>query len=457
MTVSQDAGDTEHLVQPWPVACTIGQERRELIGEARGIYVRDESGRWLIDGPAGMWCTNVGHRNEELARTLYEQAMELSYNSPWYTSNAPSAALAARIAEHAPGDLAHVFFTTGGSTAVESAIRFVQFYNNVLGRPQKKMLLCREGGYHGSTYLSASLNGSQRSRNWMDFEERNILRLSSPNPYRRPEGMSITDFTDHLIAELASTIATHGAERIAAFVAEPVMASGGVIVPPEGYLPRAAELCRKHGILFVSDEVVTGFGRLGHIFASGDVFGVEPDILVFAKGLTSGYFPMGGMIVSKRLMEDIRDSEHPDAMYAHGLTYYSHPIGAAVAMRNMDLLEDGILEHAREVIPYFQQRLRTLDELALVGEVRGVGMMACVESVADRSSRNPLALDIKVGSRIDRYCQSLGLLVRPLVNMCVMSPPLVIEAPQIDRMTDILYQGIARTMDDLRKEGIWDG
>ncbi len=156
-------------------------------------------------------------------------------------------------------------------------------------------------------------------------------------------------------------------------------------------------------------------------------------------------------------MEDIRDSEHPDAMYAHGLTYSSHPIGAAVAMRNMDLLEDGILEHAREVIPYFQQRLRTLDELALVGEVRGVGMMACVECVADRSSRNPLALDIKVGSRIDRYCQSLGLLVRPLVNMCVMSPPLVIEAPQIDRMTDILYQGIARTMDDLRKEGIWDG
>ena len=456
-SISKDAPQPENLVQPWPYAGSIGRAKQSIIGAGSGVYVRDDKDNWLIDGPAGMWCTNVGHRNEEMAGTLYKQAMELSYNSPWYTSNAPAIELASRLAEHAPGDLEHVFFTTGGSTAIESALRFAQFYNNVRGRPSKKKILCREGGYHGSTYLSASLNGSQRNRDWMDYADGLFIKLSNPDPFRRPEAMDMAVFADHLVAECEQAIADHGAENIAAFVGEPIMASGGVIVPPEGYFKRIRDICRQNEILFIADEVVTAFGRLGHIFASQEMFDVVPDIITFAKGVTSGYFPLGGMMVSAALMEDLRASNHPEAMYAHGLTYSSHPVGCAVALKNLDLLEDGIIDNARSVSPHFQEKLKSLEELSLVGEVRGMGLMACIECVADKESRNPLRLDTEVGARIDRHCQELGLLVRPLIHMCVMSPPLIIAQEQIDDMAGILHEGISRTMDDLRSEGIWNG
>lgn len=450
-----EATARDHLLQPWPIAGGIGAEARGLVDDAEGIYITDARGRRLIDGPAGMWCVNAGHRRRELAGAMYSQAMRLSYNTPWYTMNEPSAELARRIAAHAPGDLRHVFFTTGGSSAIETALRFMQFYNNVRGRPEKKMILSRSAAYHGSTYLSASLNGRPRDRDWMDGADDLVVRLSAPYPYRRPAGMSVEAFEDRLIAEMEDAIGRVGADRIGAFVAEPIQASGGVIVPPRGYLKRAAALCRKHDILYVSDEVVTAFGRLGHVFASGQVFGIEPDMIAFAKGVTSGYFPLGGTLISDRLLGELRATNHPEAMFAHGLTYSSHPVGSAVALANLDILEDGLLEHVREVAPYFQERIGTLEELELVGEVRGMGLMACVECVADREGANPLALDTEVGRRIDRNCQELGLLVRPLIHMCVMSPPLVITRGQIDDMVDILRQGIRRTMDELVAERLW--
>ncbi|MFE0016841.1 aminotransferase [Mesorhizobium sp. NPDC059054] len=446
-----------HLVQPWPVAGSVGAEARALIGAGDGIYIVDGDGKRLIDGPAGMWCTNVGHRREELARVMYEQAMQLSYNTPWYTMNAPSAELARRIAAAAPGDLSHVFFTTGGSSAVETALRFMQFYNNVRGRPEKKLILSRGGAYHGSTYLAASLNGRPRDRDWMDGADDLVVKLSSPDPFRRPKGMDVGAFADLLVEEFRDRITTVGADRIGAFVGEPIQASGGVIVPPDGYLKRIREICRENDILYISDEVVTAFGRLGHVFASGDVFGLDPDMITFAKGVTSGYFPLGGVVISEQLLQELRRSNHPDAMFAHGLTYTSHPTGCAVALKNLDILEDEVLAHARAVAPYFQAQLKTLEDLPLVGEVRGLGLMACVECVADRESRNPLQLDKAVGARIDAHCHDLGLLVRPLINMCVMSPPLIITREQIDAMVAILREGISRTMEDLRREGLWQG
>ncbi|MDR6634765.1 adenosylmethionine-8-amino-7-oxononanoate aminotransferase [Phyllobacterium sp. 1468] len=446
-----------HLVQPWPYAGEIGAEARSLISGGEGIYITDGEGKRLIDGPAGMWCVNVGHRREELARVMYDQAMQLSYNTPWYTMNEPSAVLAERIAAYAPGDLNHVFFTTGGSTAVESALRFMQFFNNARGRSEKKLILSRGGAYHGSTYLSASLNGRPRDRDWMDGADELVVKLSSPDAFRRPKGMSVAAFADMLVAEFEATVLRVGADKIGAFIGEPVQASGGVILPPENYLRRIRKICRDNEILFIADEVVTAFGRLGHVFASQDVFDIDPDIITFAKGVTSGYFPLGGMVISERLLEELRRSNHPTAMYAHGLTYTSHPVGCAVALTNLDLLENGILTHAQNVAPYFQQQLKTLEDLPLVGEVRGIGLMACVECVADRESKNPLQLDTNVGMRIDRHCHELGLLVRPLINMCVMSPPLVITRDQIDDMVGILREGISRTMDDLRHEGVWQG
>jgi len=446
-----------HLVQPWPVSGSIGAEARGRLDAGEGIYVTDASGRRLIDGPAGMWCVNAGHRNRELAEVMAAQAMELSYNSPWYTTNAPSAILSARLAGHAPDGVDHVFYTTGGSSAVETALRFMQFANNVKGRPEKKLIVSRQGGYHGSTYLSASLNGRPRDHDWMDSAGDLVVKLSCPDPFRRPEGMSVEAFCDFLVEEFRQVIEEKGAERIGAFIAEPVMASGGVIVPPPGYLKRMQDLCRQNDILFIADEVVTAFGRLGHVFASEAVFGIEPDMITFAKGVTSGYFPLGGVMIAGRLFEELRRSNHSEAMFAHGLTYSSHPVGCAVALKNLDILEGGLLAHARAVSGHFQQSLKALEDLPLVGEVRGLGLMACVECVADRASKNPLTLDLEVGKRIDRHCQELGLLVRPLIHMCVMSPPLTISPDQIDDMASILRRGIELTMDDLTREGLWKG
>lgn len=447
----------KHLVQPWPISETIGAEARGFIESGDGIYVTDAEGRRLIDGPAGMWCVNVGHRRQELAQVLYDQAMALSYNSPWYTTNEPSALLAERLAGHAPEGLNHVFYTTGGSSAVETALRFMQFYNNVRGRPEKKLIVSREGAYHGSTYLAASLNGRPRDHDWMDSATDQVLKLSCPNPFRRPKGMTVEAFTDFLIDEFRATIERVGAGRIGAFIGEPIMASGGVIVPPPGYLPRMRALCSDNDILFISDEVVTAFGRLGHVFASKDVFGIEPDMITFAKGVTSGYFPLGGVMIRSKLFEDLRHSNHSDAMFAHGLTYSSHPIGCAVALKNLDILEGGVLAETRAISEHFQSRLKALEDLPLVGEVRGVGLMAGIECVADHVSNNPLALDLEVGKRIDKHCQELGLLVRPLINMCVMSPPLTISIEQIDVMADILHKSIVMTQDELVREGMWKG
>jgi adenosylmethionine-8-amino-7-oxononanoate aminotransferase len=447
----------KHLVQPWPVSETIGAEARGFIESGDGIYVTDAQGRRLIDGPAGMWCVNVGHRNKELAQVMYDQAMALSYNSPWYTTNEPSALLAERIAGHAPEGLNHVFYTTGGSSAVETALRFMQFYNNVRGRPEKKLIVSREGAYHGSTYLAASMNGRPRDHDWMDSAREQVIKLSSPNPFRRPKGMTLEAYTDFLIEEFRTAVEKVGPERIGAFIGEPVMASGGVIVPPPFYLERMRALCTEYDILYISDEVVTAFGRLGHVFASKDVFGIEPDMITFAKGVTSGYFPLGGVMIRSSLFEDLRHSNHSDAMFAHGLTYSSHPVGCAVALKNLDILENGLLEETRAISTHFQSRLKALEALPLVGEVRGLGLMAGIECVADHESNNPLTLDLEVGKRIDRHCQELGLLVRPLINMCVMSPPLTINRDQIDTMADILYKSIVMTQDELVREGLWKG
>jgi adenosylmethionine-8-amino-7-oxononanoate aminotransferase len=423
----------------------IGAARRDPEREAPPHY----------PAPGARAHAGLGGRRREIAEAIAAQAMELSYNSPWNTTSGPAARLAARIAEMTPGDLKRVFFTTGGSTAVDSALRFMQFFNNYLGRPEKKVILCRQGGYHGSTFLSASCSGKERDKNFFDFATESVRHLASPNPYRRPDGMSVDAFGDSLIAELERTISEIGPERIGAFIAEPILASGGVIIPPVAYHGRSREICRKHDILYIADEVVTAFGRLGHWFASQDVFGIVPDIITFAKGITSGYVPLGGFAISQAVLDRVSGPDNKGAVYSNGYTFSGHPVACAAALANIEVIErEGLLERVRTISPYFLSRLKELEDLAIVGEVRGQGLVACIDCVADKESRNPLMLDYEVGNRIDRHCQALGLIVRPMINMCVMSPPLVITEPQIDRMVEILREGIERTQRDLRVEGV---
>ncbi len=445
--------DNENFVHPWEGMEAIGQNERMFSESAEGIYVTSQSGQRLIDGPGGMWCVQLGYGNTEMADAMANQVREMTYFSPFNNTNSVSAQLANEIAKRTPGDLNHVFFTTGGSTAVDSALRFVQFRNNVLRRPEKKTVISRQKAYHGSTYLAASVSGKERDKGWMDQASELTHFLPDVNPYRRPDGMDIETFLSEKVADLENAILTIGADRVAAFIAEPILASGGVIVPPKGYHKRCLDVCRKHDVLYISDEVVTGFGRLGHWFSSEEVFDIVPDIITCAKGMTSGYVPMGACIISDTLIESISGEKSQGAVFSNGFTYSGHPVSAAAALKNIEIFErDGILEHVRNVSPLFNERLHTLGELPIVANTRGLGLVGCVECESGKDEKNQLNLDYSVGARIDEHCQKLGLILRPLINMCVFSPPLIIKEDQINLMFDILEKGIRLTADDLARE-----
>ena len=443
--------DNSHFFHPWE---SMGHEApdRVVAAAADGIHIFDAEGRRYIDGPGGMWNVQIGYGRREMADAIAEQAMKLAYHSPWAFASEPSALLARRLAEMAPGDLHTVFFTTGGSSAVDSALRFAQFYNNLRGRPEKKLFLARERGYHGSTYLAASVTGKDRWKNPMDTERRLVRFLPDINAYHRPEGVSLADWEDEKVEDLARAIRIEGAENIAAFIAEPVLASGGVILPPGDYLKRCAALCREHDILYISDEVVTGFGRLGHWFASESVFGVTPDIITAAKGLTSGYLPLGAMLVSDRLYNEISGDHRAEVMFGNGYTYSGHPVCCAAALKNIEIIErEGILAHVRAIAPHFQARMAELARHEIVGDVRGMGLLGCVEGTArpDLPEAKRFAIDEEFGWRVDQACEARGLIVRPMLNMCVFSPPLVITRAQIDQMFDILDEAIAEVQAEM--------
>ena len=413
-----------------------------LLSSGEGIYLWDAQGKRYIDGPGGMWCMQIGYGRREMADAIADQAMRLPYTSPWTTATEPSAVLARKIAERAPGDLNNVFFTTGGSTAVDTALRAVHFLNNNLGRPNKKIVIAREKGYHGSTYLSATMSGKERDKSKFDTESRLVRFLPDVNPYRRPSGVSVADWCDAKVADLEKMIAAVGAENIGAFIAEPILCSGGVIVPPPGYHQRTHAICKAHDIIYISDEVVTGFGRLGHWFASQDVFDITPDIITCAKGLTSGYQPLGACILSDAMMERMT-TPGEEILFSNGYTYSAHPVCCAAALKSMEIIErDGILDHVRTVSPYFQERLAALGASPIVGDVRGMGLIGCIEGKPFANSK--LSDERQFGALLDAACEEMGLLVRPLINMAVFSPPLIITRDQIDEMFDILERALAK-------------
>jgi adenosylmethionine-8-amino-7-oxononanoate aminotransferase len=446
------------IVHPWEDLRALGRNERLAIARGEGIYVYDMEGKRYIDAPAGMWCVNVGYGRREIADAVHQQLVEMPYDSPFSFSNIPASQFAERLTGYTPGDLNHVGFTTGGSTAVDSALRFVMFYNRILGRPEKKHIISRQNAYHGSTYLSSSCSGKERDKIHQGFETEFVHHLPSPNPYRRPDGMSVEAFCDTVVADLENQILELGAENVAVFIAEPILASGGVIVPPPGYQKKCLEVCRRHDVLYISDEVVTAFGRLGHVFASEAVFDIVPDIITTAKGLTSGYVPLGAFFISDRLIAEASANGTRQSIFANGYTYSGHPAACAAGLVSLDIIErEELLEHVRDVGPYLQDRLQDLKDIPIVGDVRGEGLMACVECVISQDSKDPLSLDYEVGARIDQHCHELGLIVRPLINMCIMSPPLTITREQIDEMVRILHEGIERTCADVRREGLWSG
>jgi adenosylmethionine-8-amino-7-oxononanoate aminotransferase len=436
--------DRTHQIHPWAAMDAWRGYDNMLVESAKGIYLWDASGKRFIDGPGGMWCVQIGYGRQDMADAISTQVMKLPYTSPWTTTTEPSAILAKKIADRAPGDLNNVFFTTGGSTAVDTALRTVHFMNNRLGRHEKKIVIAREKGYHGSTYLASSVTGKERDKTRFDVESRLVHFVPDINPYIRPEGMSVQEWCDAKVADLENAIEEVGADNVGAFIAEPILCSGGVIIPPEGYHKRTLEICHKHDVLYISDEVVTGFGRLGHWFASEEVFGIVPDIITCAKGLTSGYLPLGACIISDRVMERMTSPDET-VMFSNGYTYSGHPVCCVAALKNIEIMEtEGILEHVHEVAPHFQERLQALAKFSIVGDVRGVGLIGCIEG-----SGETLDAERRLGALLDAACEELGLLVRPLINMAVFSPPLIITKEQIDEMFDILELALQKVTDEL--------
>ena len=450
--------DRDHFVHPWTDFSVFKEKGSVVMAESEGPYVLDSDGNRYLDGIGGLWCVNIGYGNEEMAQAIADQVRRIPYYSTFgHLTTPPAANLAAKLAELAPGALNHVFFGTGGSMANDTAIRIIHFYFNRLGKPNKKQVISRVDGYHGSTYLAMSMTGVAFDHQGFDVIGDWIHHVSAPNCYRRPEGMSLEVFCDELVAELENKILQLGPENVACFIAEPIMGAGGVIVPPPGYHKRTAEVCRKYEVLYISDEVVTGFGRLGEMFASEPVFDLVPDIITCAKGLSSGYLPLSATLLSDEIYEVISVPQAEGAMFTHGFTYSGHPVCCAAGLKNVEIMErEDLCAHVREVGPYFEEQLATLFDLPIVGDVRGKKFMMCIENVADKETKELLPAEAKIGNRIAEHAQKRGLLVRPIGHLNVLSPPLILTRSHVDYVVSTLRESIQATMDDLVREGVWN-
>jgi len=451
--------DRDHYIHPWTDFSVFKEKGSLVIADSDGAYVIDSDGKRYLDGIGGLWCVNIGYGNEEMADAIADQVRKMPYYSTFtHVTTPPAAELAAKVAQLAPGSLNHVFYGASGSVANDSAIRIIHFYNNRLGRKSKKKIIARTDGYHGSTYLAMSMTGVEFDHQGFDLAPDLVHHIPNPNPYRRPDGMSLEEFCAEKVADLKNAIEKIGAENVACFIAEPIMGAGGVIVPPPGYHKRTKEVCEQYDVLYISDEVVTGFGRLGHFFASEAVFGFVPDIITCAKGISSGYIPLSATILSEEIYDVISVPQADGAMFTHGFTYSGHPVACRAGLKNIEIMErDKICEHVREVGPYFEQQLATLSDLPIVGDVRGKCFMMCVENVANKETKELFDASINIGGRVAEVCEQRGLIVRPVGHLNVLSPPLTLTKHEIDSMVAILREGIESTMSKLRAEGLWQG
>lgn len=447
--------DKDHYVHPWTDFSTFKEEGSLIVAESSNVHITDGDGNRYMDGIGGLWCVNVGYGREEIGQAMAEQATKMPYYSSFgHHTSIPAAQLSAKIAELAPGDLNHVFYGCGGSVANDTAVRIIHFYFNQLGKPSKKQLISRVDAYHGSTYMAMSLTGVEFDHIGFDIHQEMVHHISCPNAYRRPAGMSEEAFCDSLLQEMEDKILAIGPDNVAAFFAEPIMGAGGVIVPPKGYHKRTLDLCHKYDMLYVSDEVVTAFGRLGHMFASEAEFDIVPDMIVCAKGLTSGYIPLGATIMNSKVYDVISKPQADGAMFTHGFTYSGHPVACAAGLKNIEIMErENICDHVMDVGAYFEQQIRGLGDLDIVGDVRGRKFMMCLENVANKETKELIDAAAKVGNRIADHCQARGLIVRPIAHMNVLSPPLILTRDDVDFLTATLRESIEATTADLRAEG----
>lgn len=444
-TLRWQALDRAHLLHPFTEHTGLHAAGTRVMRHARGVYVWDSDGRRFIDSMSGLWCVNVGYARRELADAAHRQMSELAYyNSFFNTANVPAIELSARLSQLAPAGLDHVFFATSGSEANETNLKIVRYYWNIRGRPTKKLILAQDYAYHGVTLATASISGLTDMHPQADLPLSDlVVRVPAPYWYRHGGDLSPAAHGEAVAAEVERRILEVGPENIGAFIGEPVYGAGGVMVPPETYWPAINRICRKYEILLIADEVVCGFGRTGRWFGS-QTFGIEPDLMTVAKGLSSGYLPISASIVHGRIAAAL--VEHGQE-WVHGFTYSAHPTACAVALENLAIIEreDLVERVASDIGPYFQQCLGSLRDHPFVGETRGVGLIAGVELVADKAARRPFDPALKVGPRCRAHCLENGLIMRAARDSMMAAPPLIITRAEVDEIVDKLGKALAAT------------
>jgi len=449
------ARDVETLVHPYTNLASFRETGPLVIDRARGVYVYDTEGKSYIEGMAGLWCTALGYGNEELVEVAAEQMRKLSF-AHLFTgrSHDPAIELAEKLKEIAPVPISKVFFCNSGSEANDTQIKLVWYLNNALGRPQKKKIISRLKAYHGVTMAAASLTGLPANHRDFDLPLPGFLHAGCPHHYRfAQEGETEEAFATRLATELDALILKEGPDTVAAFIAEPVMGAGGVIVPPPNYFEKVTAVCAKYDVFIVSDEVICGFGRLGTAFGCAKLNFV-PHAISVAKALSSAYLPIAGVMIPEIMYQALLSESKKIGAFGHGFTYGGHPVSAAVALKAIEIYaRDRIFEGAAARSPQFQARLAALNNHPLVGEARGLGLIGGVELVANKQTRQAFAASQGVGPRAVRFAEDEGLIVRAVMgDVLTLCPPLIITPAEIDDLFDRLGRALDKTLDWVRRE-----
>ncbi len=449
------ARDIETLIHPYTNLASFRETGPLLLERGQGVWVYDDAGKGYIEGMAGLWCTALGHGNEELVEAAAEQMRKLPFGHLFSgKSHDPAIALAEKLKEIAPVPTSKIFFCNSGSEANDTQIKLVWYMNNALGRPRKKKIISRQKAYHGVTVASASLTGLPGNQIDFDLPIAGILHTSCPHHYRfAHEGESELAFSARLAAELEALIVREGPETVAAFIVEPVMGAGGVIVPPYGYFDAVMAVCAKYDLYVICDEVICGFGRLGAPFGC-QAFGFQPHSITIAKALTSAYVPMAALTVPEPMYQAMLDESRKIGTFGHGFTYSGHPVAAAVALKTLEIYaRDRIFARAAQMSPQFRARLDALGQHPLVGEARGMGLVGAVELVADKAAKQSFEAKAGVGPRAVAFAQAEGLILRfmpgDVLSIC---PPLIISPAELDELFDRLGRALDLTLDWARRE-----
>ncbi|MBU0643331.1 MAG: aspartate aminotransferase family protein [Alphaproteobacteria bacterium] len=452
-TAELQALDAAHHMHPFTDSAELAKKGVRIITSAKGVWLTDSEGCVILDAMAGLWCVNIGYGRQELVDVAARQMLQLPfYNTFFQTSTVPAIMLAKRLAELAPGDLNHVFFNGSGSDSNDTNLRMVRHYWAAKDQPERSIVISRWNGYHGSTMGAASLGGMKGMHAQGGLPIPGIVHIDQPDWWSEGGDMTPEDFGLERARQLEAKILELGADKVAAFIAEPVQGAGGVIVPPVTYWPEIHRICKQYGILLIADEVITGFGRTGNWFGC-QTMGFTPDIMTCAKGITSGYIPLGASIVSDEIFNTLDAADE----FAHGYTYAGHPVACAVALENLRLLdEDGIIERAgSDIAPYLKERWESLTDHPLVGEAKIVGLMGSIALTPNKATRAKFASPTgTVGYYCRERCFANNLVMRHVGDRMIISPPLIITKAEIDILIDRARLSLDETLAYLNAEGL---